>query len=216
MPTAETRIPSNHQNGDQPAPIVEGIVVPAEDVDSVEQRFRAFRAELQPSGLLGLTLVRRAAVLAIRMEKCAERDLAATADRVVQAMADVEVPDGIDPTELIRRQAEAGRLAAFDCSREACMARRYEAAAERGFFKALKELRLVEKHAKSIEPARRADPYHDELGSFLEMTNLDEDFDAGFPELGSGLNNRIDPALFDRLETPGRRVDVPITIGRGR
>ncbi len=48
---------------------------------------------------------------------------------------------------------EAPDRALFDASREACLARRYEAEASRGFFKALKELRQVE-----AEAAERPEP----------------------------------------------------------
>jgi hypothetical protein len=44
-------------------------------------------------------------------------------------------------------RAEAGDRALFDTSKDATLARRYEAEARRGFFKALKEFRLVEAEA---------------------------------------------------------------------
>ena len=41
-------------------------------------------------------------------------------------------------------RAESGERALFDPSREACLARRYESEARRGFFKALKDFRQAE------------------------------------------------------------------------
>jgi hypothetical protein len=195
----------------------DGIVIPAEDADEVERRFIAFRNELQPSGEVGLTLIRRAALLAVRMEKCAERDLAAIEERVVEAMADVEISEGTDPAELSKLQAEAGRLAAFDTSKAANLARRYEAAAERGFFRALREFRLVEKQAKKVDPANQLEQFRNELGSFLEMKKLDDEFDAEYPELElSGFDKPFDPAWLSEKAGSKSRIDVPMTIGRSR
>jgi hypothetical protein len=195
----------------------EGIVVPAEDVEEIERRFLAFRAELQPSGELAETLVRRAATLAVRMEKCAERDLAAISERVIQAIVDVEPPDDGDMVEWNRLRAEAGRLASFDTSKEACLARRYEAAAERGFYRALKEFRQVEKQVKVAEPDPTLEEMRSELASFLEQSKQNAEFAAqSSAEALPGLNRRFDPAVFGTPTVSNSRVDVPITIGRRR
>jgi hypothetical protein len=107
-----------------------GVVWPVEHEAEVERRFVAFRGELQPSGLVGLTLVRRAATLSVRMEQCSEREMTASAERVGRAMVELEIPEGVDQAEAARLRAAAGRLAAFDTSQEGAQARRYEAAAE--------------------------------------------------------------------------------------
>jgi hypothetical protein len=195
----------------------DGVVVPAEDAEEVQRRFIAFRKELQPSTEVGLTLVRRAATLAVRMEKCAERDLAAMEKRVVEAMSEVEEPEDGDPAEWARLQSEAGRLAAFDPSKEACLARRYEAAAERGFYRALKEFRLVEKSEKSIDPDRKEAIFRNELASFLDLSKLDAEFDAEYPEMALPLiKSHLDESFFEARTGSNRPVDVPITIGRAR
>ncbi len=69
-------------------------------------------------------------------------------------------------------RAEAGQRALFDASKPACLARRYEGEARRGFFKAMKEFRQIEAEAKAkAEPApigpapSRPDP---KVGSFRE------------------------------------------------
>jgi hypothetical protein len=190
-----------------------GVVLPVEDAAEVERRVASFRAELQPSSSVGLTLVRRAATLAVRMEKCADRELADTAERVARAMIEFEPPEGISEAESNRLRAEAGRAASFDPSQQACLARRYEAAAERGFYRALKELRLVEKQPSPIDPARQLDLARQELGSFLEMTKSH----ARDPEpLRSTPQNRLDQVAPPPLPRSTGIVDVPFTIGKPR
>jgi hypothetical protein len=68
-------------------------------------------------------------------------------------------------------RAEAGSRALFDSSKPATLARRYEAEARRGFFKALKEFRLVEAEAAAkIEaaPAPQTPPADPRMGSSRE------------------------------------------------
>ena len=71
-------------------------------------------------------------------------------------------------------RAEAGARALFDTSKPACLARRYEGEARRGFFRALKEFRLVEA-APDVQaeptrtpPAPAADGL--KMGSFRQTT----------------------------------------------
>jgi hypothetical protein len=54
----------------------EGIVLPNEDVAEVERRFAAYQDELQPSGEVGMTLVRRAALLSVRLDRCVSHETA--------------------------------------------------------------------------------------------------------------------------------------------
>ncbi len=64
-------------------------------------------------------------------------------------------------------RATAADRALFDASKEATLARRYEAAAERGVFKALAELRRVEAEAESAAVEAAEEPGADEpSGSF--------------------------------------------------
>ncbi len=69
-------------------------------------------------------------------------------------------------------RAEAGRRALFDASKPACLARRYEAEARRGFSKALKEFRQVEAETAAqaeAAPSRSAPARPEEkVGSFRE------------------------------------------------
>ena len=78
----------------------------------------------------------------------------------------------LDFDRIEQDRLEAPALARFDDSQEARLARRYEADADRGFYKALKEFRLVEAEAAArVEPSPevpipdRPDP---RMGSFRE------------------------------------------------
>ena len=62
-----------------------GIVLREDDQAEVERRSLAMIAELQPGTETGLQLVRRAAVLSVRVERCAELETAATSARVRSA-----------------------------------------------------------------------------------------------------------------------------------
>ena len=71
-------------------------------------------------------------------------------------------------------RAEAGDRALFDDSKPASLARRYESEARRGFFKALKEFRLVEAEAEARSEATSTAPSSSQagskVGSFRQMT----------------------------------------------
>jgi hypothetical protein len=144
-----------------------GVVLPNEDAAEVERRLAAFQDELKPSGEVGKALVRRAALMSVRMDRCLEQEAASLSERVRRAEAEFVAPEGVDAEEAARLRAEAGRRAMFDPSKEATLARKYESAAERGFFRALKELRLLEKQIKAVEPVAAAEAYQKELASFL-------------------------------------------------
>ena len=127
----------------------------------------AFQEELKPSGEVGKALVRRAAVCSVRMDRGVEQETAALSERVRKAEAEFVPPEGASPEEAARLRAEAGRRAMFDPSREATLARKYEAASERGFFRALKELRQLEKQAKAAEPIDPAAEFQNDGFVFL-------------------------------------------------
>ena len=66
-------------------------------------------------------------------------------DAEIATLRDLE--KSFDPREIARERAEAADRALFDPSKEATLARNYEAAAERGLYRALRELRQVEAEA---------------------------------------------------------------------
>jgi hypothetical protein len=159
MPATEAQIRANQANARLGGPKTEagksrsransykhgltgaGVVLPDEDAAEIERLSLAYRTELQAEGEIGQALAHRMAVLSVRMDRCVDQETAALSERVRQVMADFEAPEGVDAETAAKLWDEAGRRAMFDTSKEATLARKYEAAAEGGFFRALKELR---------------------------------------------------------------------------
>jgi hypothetical protein len=209
----------------------QGIVLPNEDAAEVERRMAAFQEELKPSGEVGQVLVRRAAVCSVRMDRAVEQETAALSERVRKAEAKFVPPEGIDAAEVDRLRSEAGRRAMFDPSKEATLARKYEAAAERGFFRALKELRLLEKQVKAADPVDQVEEFRKELGSFLPAGLSDEDLDRMeaelerrqaelerrlFPKAGQMTTPAPSAGSTGRISSAGGSFDFPFSIGRPR
>jgi hypothetical protein len=195
----------------------EGIVLPNEDVAEVERRIAAYQDELQPSGEVSMTLVRRAAFLSVRLDRCVSHETATLRERIRQAEVDFVAPGGIDAETSAQLLAEAKARAMFDTSHEATLARRYEAAAERGFFRMLRELREVEKQAKAAQPGMDYETFREAVGSIFQLEKKLDNLESHFAEPASMF-----PPALSRLPEPsilppiGGRVDVPITIGRRR
>jgi hypothetical protein len=61
------------------------VVVPDEDVNQVEACFDGFDAELNPQGAVGQFLARRAALLSLRLDRCARAETALVAPRILEA-----------------------------------------------------------------------------------------------------------------------------------
>ncbi len=194
----------------------EGAVLPREVADEVETKARALEADLRPSGTIGRSLVRRIAVCLVRMERGVVQESASLAKRVAEARSEAEAR-GEDPEE-------AGNLALFDPSKEATLARKYEAAAERGMFRALKEFRQVERAASGGEVASAASAEAaaarkslDQLASFFPAVER-----APAPAKPAVVTPPAPPKPAPKTVFPAWDVafpgsaDVPITIGRAR
>ena len=237
MATSEARIQANRQNAAKstgPKTIEgkeasrrnslkhgmtgQGIVLLEGDAAEVARRADVFAAELMAVGEVGQIVAQRAALNSVRMERGADRQAAALTLRIRQVEAEFTPPDGVDEAEADQLRAEAVRIAMFDPSKEATLARQYEAAAERGFYRALKQLRQMEQQAEALLKAEDAANQNALLGSFIEAQRadqeLDDEFAALYPELGEGLPRWS--AKSPQLPPTGRKVDVPITIGRSR
>ena len=247
MPTSEAQIAANRANSQRSkGPVTSegkarsrgnalkhgltgaGVVLPNEDAAEVERRLAAFEDELNPSGEVGRSLARRAALMSVRMDRCVSQETAALSERVRRADAEFVAPEGVSAEEAARLKAEACARAMFDPSKEATLARKYEAAAERGFFRALKELRQLEKQAKAAQPSASAESSRQELGSFLTFQQLNAQLD----ELEARLNRRdaelartgrSKPAPSPAREVPparfsaaGGSFDLPFAIGQPR
>ncbi len=68
----------------------DGVVVPGEDSAAVEARFASLESEFQPGGEFALMLVRRVALLGVRLERSARQEAAAITDRMLTAEADFD------------------------------------------------------------------------------------------------------------------------------
>ncbi len=194
-----------------------GVVLPNEDAEEVERRFEAYRDELRPSCEVTEALVRRAALLSIRLDRCTSYETATLSGRIRQADADFVAPDGVDAATAAQLRAEAKARAMFDPSKEATLARRYEAAAERGFFHALKEVCKIESYIERVQPGVDPEVFQETLGSFLQLKQRTEELEARLditdelplPNPGKPFQ----PADFGPI---GVTNDVPMTIGRRR
>jgi len=85
----------------------------------------------------------------------------------------------LDTAAIEARRALAADLALFDPSKEATLARKYEAAAERALFRTLRELRQVEAEstgrAEEPEPDAEIEPEPGPSGSFFSPESPDPD-----------------------------------------
>jgi hypothetical protein len=197
-----------------------GIVILEEDAAEVERLSLAFRTELNAEGEVGKMLAHRMATSAVRMNRCADQETAALSERVRKALDEFEAPEGVDAETAARLRAEAGQIALFDSSKPAILARKYEASAERCFFRSLKELRQLKKDSAKAtsrevasEVAAQAKATLAQLGSFL-------------PAQASPSPTPSRPAkpAPKPLETPAMPWDlplsgvsfVPLAIGRPR
>ncbi len=188
-------------------------VFPEREAAEVERRYATFCKELAPSGQIGEMMALRAATLSARMERCVEYETAMLAERVRTAEADFVPPAGVDDREANRLRQEAGKRALFDPSKEADLARKYEAAAERGFFRAIKELR---QHERALRKAEE-EMLDEDLGSILPGGMTDEEMDAMEVELARPMPpKRV--AMGRPVDDPGSegRCDVDPAIGRRR
>ncbi len=145
-----------------------GVALTIEDAAEVERVYSAFEADFRPADEMGRILIRRAATCAVRMERSVLQETAALNERVLEAQVEAE-KNGDDPVK-------AGHRAMFDPSKDACLARKYEAAAERGFFRAIKEFRQLQRETKVPTPSKsEAESVRksmNQLASFFPEMNL--------------------------------------------
>lgn len=243
MPTSEARILANRQNALlSTGPRTEagkatsransykhglsgdGVVMPEEDAIEVQRLATALRTELAAPGEAGAVLAERMALLAVRMNRSARHECAASSERIRQALDEFEAPEGTDEETARKLRSEAGHLAWFDISKPSCLARKYEAAAERGFFRALAEIRMLKKgQTSSPEADSAAEDQRSmaRLGSFLHAEQPPRSTAAPAPSkpLPSPVKPLPIPSI---LPSAGRdlfatsQFDVPLTIGLRR
>ncbi|WP_435016219.1 hypothetical protein TA3x_003783 [Tundrisphaera sp. TA3] len=198
-----------------------GVVLPKEDAAEVERLADAFRAELKPEGEVGEALVRRMAVHVVRMDRAVVQESAALSTHVREAKEAFMASSDryVDNARTLRN--EAANRALFDASKEAILARKYEAASERGFHRCLKELRRM--RAESLRDAEEAPavaPMPAEASA--PPAELASIFPAPSRPIAPSALTTPAPAL-PRPTPPKARpaalpdhCDIPITIGRAR
>ena len=191
-----------------------GIVMPEGDAAEVDRRTAAYSAELNVTGEIGAALVRRAAIHSVRMERAADQQSVALTRRIRQVEADFVAPEGGDPAEVARLRSEAVRFAMFDPSPEATLARKYESAAERSFFRCLKELQRRDREIEAVREAESVQQVEPTMGSFLEAARILQEEDAYFDAMYKKLNIPLPSTTSRPSNRPG--ADVPVTASRPR
>ncbi len=186
----------------------ETIAPTAGEAEEVERRSRTMAGEMKAVGTIQLALVGRIALLSVRLERCAHHEAASLSGRVERAVAEFDAsrPEGAGPDPAAR--ARAGDLALFDPSAEASLARRHEAAAERGLYRALRELRALQAaEAAGTGPdpgarAAKAEADRGALASFRRAT-------AALAEVAPGTVVPDPPAPSPAPGAPARPVASP-------
>jgi hypothetical protein len=195
-----------------------GIVLSETDAAEVARRSITFADELGALGDVGNALARLAALNSVRAERGADQQTASLTQRLRQVETDFVAPEGVDePTEAKLRD-EAMRVATLDTSKEGILARKYEVAAERGFYKAIKLLRQMEREGEALLKAADNERVDTMMASILSRKNdyqkMDNDFDALCDRMDMPMPTR--PANSPQAPAMVNGVDIPMTIGRPR
>ena len=118
--------------------------------------------------------------------------------------------DTLDVEALALDRAGARDRALFDPSKEAILARKYEAAAERGLFRALREFRQIEAEAAEA-PAPRPGP--DPTPEAVEDC---EPLGSFFPGPGATPSPAVRPSGADHDRAVGATIDGPMSSRMAR
>ena len=189
-----------------------GVVMPEGDAAEVERRAVAFARELNAEGEVGHVLVRRAAINSVRMERAADQQSVALTQKIRQVDADFVAPEGVSEAEAAKLRSEAVRFAMLDTSKEATLARKYENAAERAFFRCLKELQRRDREAKVAAKAESDQQVEAMMGSYLQAARSLAAEDAAFDDLYERENARQPFEPSGPSKKPGNAL--PVTASR--
>ena len=190
----------------------QGVVLLQADAAEVERRFSSFAEELNASGDVGLALARRAALTSVRMERAADQQAAALLEQARRFDAEFVLPEGLDEAEAEQLRSEAARRSLFDSSKEAILARKYEAAAERTFLRCIKELRERDQAEEAEMQQVDEVDYEAKMASFLKMQESFRQEDEEFDDLCAQMDMPMPRRPFKSPQTaslPGK-VDLPI------
>jgi len=168
-----------------------GIVLPEEDVAKVEKLTADLAQEFGATSGVGALLVRQLATVSVRLDRSFNQEMASLSERVRTVMEEFVPPEGVDAETAEALRNEAGNIAFFDPSKPACLARKYEAADRRSFFRILKDLRQLQKGAtQSSQPTRAVEapkPKPSETEKAMAQTR------KAIAELGSFLPRETSP-----------------------
>ena len=198
--------------------------LPIEDPIEVARRVEEFIRDLKPVDSVDLVLVRRAAVMSVRMERATEREIESRLLRVFKA---------VDPLDERDAQLEACCEVALDMSKAAVEARRYEAAAERSYHKALRELKIRQKEREAqaetpekpepveqvelVETVEKVANVESELGSILNESEITESTTPLVVDKVLGEPVEPDWGIATRLQVNQSGTGIlPITVGQFR
>jgi hypothetical protein len=244
MPASEARIRANQANGAKSqGPMSEagkarsransykhgltgaGIVMPEDDAAEVERLSRALQDEFKTETPSETQLAHRMATMSVRMQRCVNQETAKLSQRVRRVMAEFQAPEGVDAVQAERLRIEAGNMALFDDSKEGILARKYEAAAERCFFRSLKELRQLKqvgvkeesKDKGSAAMLAQVKTTMSQLGSFLPAKPKPPAATPK-PQLAPSkpVHKPIPASLADWDPFAPTHFDVPIAVGKLR
>jgi hypothetical protein len=237
MPASEARVAANRRNAQlSTGPKTEegkeqsransikhgltgaGVVLLASDAAEIKRRTGVYGDELGAFGEVGEALARRMALHSVRMERAANQQAAAMQVHLKRVEAEFVVTEGATEAEAAAMLAETLRAAMFDPSKEAILAHRYEMAAERGFYRAIKQLRQLELQGEAMLKADAEAQSQDMVASFLkhikEGREIEADLDA--MEAKYGVSKDLYAAKSAHVPQAATRVEVPITIGKPR
>jgi hypothetical protein len=198
----------------------QGMVMPEDDAADVDRLTRELRDDMKPPGRAGEMLIRQMAICTIRMQRSFDQETAALSRRVRQTMDEFVPPEGVDEETAKKRRIEAGNIALFDPSKEASLARRYEAAARRGFFQAFQELRLLNKPSAisaAAEIAAQNKASLKQLASFFPLSSKTvATVPTPPPAPSKPVTKPTKATLSDWDPFAAGHVDVPFAIGKPR
>ena len=190
-----------------------GVVLPEREAAEVKRRYESYSDTVKPANEIDAAIVLHAARSSVRMEMCANHRTAMLTERVHKALADYEVPEGLDEAALAQLHYEVSARAMFDPSPEATLAQKYEVAAERGFFRCLKEIERMKKAAKAAEEER----FEEKLASILPLKMSDEEFEELSIKMGCPIDKkpmtRVESDVYADLKA---RADLPIPPSQRR
>jgi hypothetical protein len=200
----------------------DGVVLPEEDAAEVDRLTHALRDELDSPDAVAEMLIRRIAMFSVRMDRSFNQETAALSRQVRQVLDEFVAPEGVDAETAAKLRVEAGTIALFDSSKEASLARKYEATNQRGFFQAIKDLRQLKAKAtgsQSSESAARVVAQTNnsiaQLGSFLPAQDKAKATVPTPPPAPSNppINpSRVSSTGWDPFATD--HFDVPFAIGK--